>query len=312
MMNNSLYCPKKQVLTSEGKLQTLVENRSVFSMEHCELNIFETYQKSERVSLKFNDLVFTAMLRGKKVMKLEGRNPFDYLPGESVIVSSNEEMIIDFPEATSDSPAQCIALAIDEAKIRSTIDMLNERYTKTESHDEWKLHEDHVHIRNTYEMVNTIDRLIRVSQESNLAKDVFADMALQELLLRVMQTQARQLIFEDYAAHRNRNRFAHVVSYIKENFSENLTVEKLSSIACMSKPHFFRSFKREFGISPVEFIIQERIKMARKFLMDPSISIAEAGYRAGFPNVSYFSNIFKKYEGTTPKGFKSAFMVNNC
>lgn len=311
MRSNSHYIPKPARLTEESKLQTLVENRSVFNMDHCELNIFETYKQSDRISLKFPDLVYTAMLRGKKVMNLDGRKPFDYLPGESVIVSSNEEMIIDFPEATWESPTQCIALAIDEDKIRNTIGFLNERFAKTEVHDEWKIEQEHVHIQNTLEMSDTVERLIRISQETNVAKDVFADMALQELLLRIMQTQARKLIFDDYASHSTSNRFAHVVGYIKENLAENLTVEKLSSMACMSKPHFFRSFKREFGISPVEFIIQERIKLAKKILIDPVVSIAEAGFRSGFQNVSYFSNIFKKYEGTTPKSYRKLYLPGN-
>ena len=303
------FAPQTQALTSLRQLQTLVEHRSTFNLNHCELNIFETHQQSERVSLKFNDLVFTAMLRGKKVMNLFGDKRFDYLPGESVIVPSNEEMIIDFPEASLHTPTQCIALAIDEEKIKETVDLLNEKYAKVEQNELWDIDLNRFHIKNTQELASTIDRLVHVSKENNVSKDLFANFALQELLLRLMQTQARVLIFDNYMQYINTNRFAHVVKYIRENLAENLTIEKLSDMACMSKAHFFRSFKREFGLSPVEFIIQERVKLAKRLLADPSTSVTDASYRVGFQNVNYFCTIFKKYEGTTPTYFKKNLLI---
>ncbi len=307
---SKLFVPSKQALTQYQELKTLVENRSIYNLSHCELNIFETHQASEQVSLKFDDLVFTAMLRGKKVMNLFGNKRFEYFPGESVIVPPHEEMLIDFPEASQQTPTQCIALAIDEEKIKETVDLLNEKYAKVEKHDQWQIDPKQFHIKNSFEMANTIDRLVYISKENNVAKDIFANFALQELLLRLMQTQARVLIFDQYMQYINTNRFAHVVKFIKENLAENLTIDKLSDMACMSKAHFFRSFKREFGLSPVEYIIQERVKLAKKMLADPTISITDTSYKVGFQNVNYFCTIFKKYEGITPTFFKKSVVGN--
>jgi AraC-like DNA-binding protein len=299
------FRPRPQALTAENELKTLVENRTVYALNHCELNIFETHQQSEKVKLCFNSLTFTAMLRGKKIMHLFGNKQFDYLPGESVIVPDYEEMIIDFPEATAEKPTQCIALAIDNEKIKETVGMLNERFAKVESGDSWHIDPTQFHLKNTEELTSTIDRLVHVSQEDNRAKDIFANLTLQELLIRLMQTQARNLIFDNYLKYINTHRFAYVVQYIREHLTEALNVDRLSDLACMSKPHFFRSFKREFGISPVEYIIQERLKIAKKHLANPMVSITEACFRAGFNNLNYFCTLFKKYEGITPKSFKT-------
>ena len=124
-----------------------------------------------------------------------------------------------------------------------------------------------------------------ISKENNKAKDIFANLTLQELLIRLMQTQARQLIVGNYLRFVNSHRFAFVVNYIREHLHENITIEQLSRLACMSKPHFFRSFKQELGFSPLEFIILERLSLAKKHLGDPLLSISDAIYRSGFPTM---------------------------
>jgi AraC-like DNA-binding protein len=305
--------PKPLALKPLRDLQTLVENRSVYTLNRCELNIFETHQRSEQVRLCFKDLVLTTMLRGKKVMRLPGNDPFDYLPGESVIVPGNEEMVIDFPEARADNPTQCLALAVDADMLKETMDLLNEKYPKTEASDAWQIDLNCFHLHNTQEITGAIDRLVHVTRENNHAKEVLANFTLKELLIRLMQTQARHLMIDNYTKHLTTHRFAYVVAYIREHLAEPITVDKLSDLACMSKPNFFRHFKRELGLTPVEFIIQERIRQAKKHLADPLVSIAEACYRVGFSNPNYFFRLFKKYEGITPKAFregKAAVLLN--
>jgi len=309
-MPSRVHLPAAVAPLALERLHSLVENRTVYNLKGFELNIFETHRAALRVPLRLEGLALTTMLRGKKVMHLPGRAAFDYLPGESVVVDKDELMEIDFPEACLCQPTQCLAVAIAPDTIRHTVDLLNERYPKAEAHTPWAISgPEYAHLTNTPELTDTLGRLVAVSRTSDANKDVLAGFTLQELLVRLMQTQARQLIFHDYARHLTKHRFAAVVGYIKGHLTDNLSIDKLSALACMSKATFFRVFKREFGITPVEYIIRERLGEAKRLLRHPLASVAEVCLRAGFNNLSYFQALFKKYEGVTPGAYKKQLVA---
>lgn len=290
-------------LTHEKSLKTLVENRTIFSLNNCELNIFETYQESALVPLKFNDLVVTSMLRGKKVMHLFDEPGFDYLPGETVVIPSNVEMKIDFPEASNNNPTQCLALAIDQTKISETLNFLNERYPKEGNDNFWQLNYQNYFFYNNVDLASTINKLIKECMSTSITKDALADLTLQELLIRIIQTQTVKSIDDNTFSNQN-NAIAQVIEYIRKNLKEDINLKHLSDKACMSTTSFYRFFKRELGMSPIEFVLSEKIKHAKKLLKSPSIQINEVCYLSGFEDANYFIRLFKKYEGVTPKQYQ--------
>lgn len=289
----------------EQSLFTLVENRTAYTMDQCELNVFETHQRAESVNLVFSDLVLTSMLQGRKVMHLFGKPGFDYLPGESVIVPPNEVMKIDFPEARNDHPTQCIALSISSDRILETMDLLNERFPKIEKSQLWRVDEKMFHLINNNELADIINRLIKISiKEQHREKDVLANLALRELLIRLMQTQARQLFEKDYLKLSSDHRFAYVIRYIQENIREKIDLNKLSDKVCMSRANFFRRFKEELGYSPGDYILRERLRLAKVYLQKGKYSVTEVCYMSGFQNLHYFIRAFKKETGLTPSAFR--------
>lgn len=295
-------------LHTEKSLYTLVENRSAFTLDKCELNVFETHREAKDVRLVFGDLVLTSMLRGKKVMRLLDKPAFDYLPGESVIVPANEVMHIDFPEANTQTPTQCIALAIDHEHIFDTVNLLNEKFPKVDSEDLWYVDPKRFHLVNNFELSDIIQRIIRISvNEHTKEKDVLAGLTLRELLVRLMQTQARQLFEMNYKQMASHHRFAHVIQYINENLTSKINMDLLSEKACMSRAHFFRKFKESFGYTPSEYILTQRIKLAKELLKNPKYQVTQVCFMVGFNNLNHFIRCFKKYEGFTPKQYQEDY-----
>lgn len=293
----------------EGKdLLSLIENRTTYTLGNCELNIFETHQEAEKISLVFDDLVLTTMIKGKKVMYLYDQPGFDYLPGESVIVAPHEVMKIDFPDATLDNPTECIALSISAQMIENTFSLLNETLPKNLSTDQWRLDTSYYHLSNNEELSNIIHHFIRIGvNDVSKEKDIIASLALKELLIRLSQTQARDILEKTYKQSAGSNRLAYVVDYIKENIREELSIEQLSDKACLSKSHFSRSFKNELGLSPSAYILKERLKLAKKYLQSSKNQIQEVCFMSGFKNITYFIRAFKQEFGVTPKAFQMNF-----
>ena len=290
-------------LSNQNSLKTLVENRTVYTLNHCELNIFETYQQAQLVPLKFNDLVVTSMLRGKKVMHLFDQKGFDYLPGETVIVPPNIEMKIDFPEASYKKPTQCLALALDYSKINETLNFLNEKYPKEGTNNYWELHSNNYFFYNNADLAASIQKLIKVSLSSSVTKDIIADLTLQEMLIQIIQLQTLKATQDD-TIEDSKSAIMPIVSYIRENLNNDLSLKKLTDFSCMSKTTFHRFFKKELGMSPIEFIMQEKIKMAKALLNEPNIQINQVSYELGFDDSNYFIRLFKKHEGITPKQYQ--------
>jgi len=289
-------------LSKENSLKTLVENRTIHTLNHCELNLFETYQEAQLVPLKFNDLVVTSMLRGKKVMHLFDQEGFDYLPGETVIVPSNVEMKIDFPEASKQNPTQCLALALDHSKISEILNLLNEKYPKGQD-DSWQLNANNYFFYNNIELAASIQKLIKVCLSNSVTKDIIADLTLQEMLIQIIQLQTQKSALDNTLVDSNPT-LSPIIAYIKANINNNINMKKLSDVACMSTTAFHRFFKRELGITPVEFIVQEKIRMAKSLLSGQNIHVNEVSYELGFEDSNYFIRLFKKHEGITPKQYQ--------
>jgi len=285
------------------KLETLVENQTSYSLSSAEIHVFETHQEAEKILLKFHQPVLASMLEGKKVMHLDNMTAFDFLPGESLVLPSDEMMCIDFPEARMDNPTRCLAMAISEEKIRETIQFLNESRQKMDG--EWAFTDYNFHFTNDIAIQQIIHRLLFLATENHPSKDVFADLMLKELIIRILQTETKKIYTEKTMQLSSTHRLAFVIEYIRNNLNKNLTIKELSDKVYMSESNFHRVFKNELTISPIEFINNERIKLAVSLLQNPNRQIKDVYTACGFNSLSYFNRMFKRKEQVSPKEYQS-------
>ncbi len=290
-------------------MQSLVENQTSYTLNNAALHIFETHAQAEKVILEFDQPVLASMLKGKKIMHLRERQAFDFLPGESLILPSKEVMCIDFPEARSNKPTQCLAMAISEEKIKSVLDKMNDQMPKADGL-EWSLMDYNFHFTNDLGIYQILQRLMFLFTEEHPSKDLFVDNMLEELIIRILQTNSRKIYTEKSFGLVTSNRLAYVVEFIRSNLSSNISISELSRMACMSESNFYRVFKNELGVSPIDFINNERIKLAVSLLQDKRRSIKEIYQECGFESRSYFNRVFKSRKNMAPGDYQSRIQLD--
>lgn len=289
------------------KIETFVENRSVYSADFAELNIYETFQKAEQVYLKFDFPIIASMISGKKIMHLEEKESFDFLPGETLVLSANKKMIIDFPEAELHKPTQCLALGIDATKIQETIDHYSHfTHIKGDELLPKDLQVSPFHINNDDNVQYLINRLMTTFISGNKAKDALLDLMIQELIVRLLQTNAKMALLNETSFLFDNNRMAFIVKYIRNHFTENISVDAMAKKACMSTSHFYKMFKNTFGETPIDYLNTQRLNKAKQLIRTTSRKLADIAHVSGFNSSSYFTRVFKLNEGMTPNQYRNS------
>jgi len=105
--------------------------------------------------------------------------------------------------------------------------------------------------------------------------------------------------------HQYIDKFLHICQYINDHCTENLTIDKLATLAGFSKYHFSRLFYNFSGVTYYDYLIKRRILFAESLLADPNLSVVEIAMRSGFNSLSTFNRNFRTIKNCTPTEYRS-------
>ncbi|MDU2123895.1 MAG: AraC family transcriptional regulator [Clostridium celatum] len=98
-----------------------------------------------------------------------------------------------------------------------------------------------------------------------------------------------------------------IKNYIDSHYSENITLDILSNLSYVNKFHLVHLFTKQMGISPINYLINKRIEESKNLLTTTNYSIRDISTIVGFSNSSYFSQMFKKFTGDSPRTYKNKY-----
>jgi AraC family transcriptional regulator len=95
-----------------------------------------------------------------------------------------------------------------------------------------------------------------------------------------------------------------VLDYIDAKLSEDIKLSDLAELLGISPFHFGRMFKQSMGVSPHQYVIQQRVEQAKHFLKSSDRAIIDIALECGFTSHSHLTKQFRKVMGITPSNFR--------
>ncbi len=122
------------------------------------------------------------------------------------------------------------------------------------------------------------------------------------ILQEIVETFSHNLF--NKTSTKNKELIKHAISMISKNYASNITLEDIANEVHLNPAYFSTLFKKEVGHSFKEYLNMLRIEESKRLLTNSNYSIVDIAIAVGFEDQSYFSKVFKKYTGITPKQYR--------
>ena len=239
-------------------------------------------------------------LAGEAVIYCNSR-PVAARPGVLVITNSNE---LHYGE-NQKPPLVYYAIKIDFSFLLSNqVDLCQAKYITPLIQNRILFHN---RIDNDNTLLGYAAAIIREYEEQRTGYEMAVKACAYNILVQLLRHHvAQQLHEEEYARQaQTLQRFREVLTFIDQNYTEQIALERLAAMAGISSPHFCRQFKKLTGSTAGDHINRLRINKAVELLTSTALNITEIALDTGFGDINYFSRLFKKYKGKSPRQIRS-------
>ena len=153
------------------------------------------------------------------------------------------------------------------------------------------------------EISSCLRNILREMELKNTGYEDICQAYMEILIIRLMRTTSLSVQNESPPMSGNRQ-CAVARRYIDLHFKEPLTLEQLSEEAHINKYYLSHAFKKEYGISPIKYMISRRIDESQYLLAETDLSVSQIAQLLGFSSLSFFSQVFRKSLGISPMEFR--------
>ena len=139
-------------------------------------------------------------------------------------------------------------------------------------------------------------------QANDVNSRLYAESAATFLAVHLLQTySARKFIVQEYEGGLPQQKLRQAIEYIQEHLDQEISLNELAEYLGISRYYFCRLFKQSTGLSPYQYVIQQRVERAKELLLQGKLSLSDIAIACGFTHQSHLNRHFKRLTGVTPK-----------
>lgn len=171
--------------------------------------------------------------------------------------------------------------------------------------NEWSFEasREHLPIKNISEVIAypKMETLFKKINQHWNEKGLGYEMVCRSVMLELLYS----IIHNSEASYASRMKIETLLPYINQNLDKKITVGSLAQMANWSPDYLSAQFKTITGLTILQYINRCRIDKAKILLLTPELRIRDVAGMVGFSDEFYFSKMFKKYEGISPRKFRN-------
>lgn len=147
--------------------------------------------------------------------------------------------------------------------------------------------------------------ILREMEMKNTGYEDVCQAFMEILIIRLMRSTNLAVPTEPQVITGNKQ-CAAVRRYIDLHFKEPLSLDQLAEEVHMNKYYLSHAFKREYGVSPINYMVSKRLDESKYLLSETDLSMSQIAQLLGFSSLSYFSQVFRRTQSITPMEFRQS------
>lgn len=278
--------PQSDITKSERVLHTpsTFAKSSLFYMQEAGTLKSLKSHKCQRANL--NSFLFIIVLSGKGILTVNDKT-YALNTSDCVLIDCKQPYS---HQSSEDDPWELMWVHFNGIHARSYYDLFVEQVPNFVFQTDSPTH-----------FISTIHKIMEAHNENNTLTELIISKLITDILTLCF-TESKKM--SEFCDNNISLKLSSIRSFIDENYQAKISLDQLAVQFYISKFHLAREFKAQYGVTIGNYILLQRINLAKKLLRFTDKSIELIASECGIPDTSYFNKVFKKSENITASRYR--------